>query len=117
MPSTSQGVRTDNPIKNVQQVVSSIEKFEFPHNFEVESFKTMGISIQMDFSETLGEISISSTILENLRHYFLTEEWLDLKVIISDISKSNQKTEINSKLLKFIPFSSIDESHNDEVHE
>ena len=94
MPSTSQGfeltegIRTDSPIKNIQQVVSSIQKFEFPHNFEVESFKTMGISIQMDFSETLGEIPISSTILENLRIFFQTEESLNLKVIISDLSKS-----------------------------
>ena len=94
MPSTSQGfeltegIRTDSPIKNIQQVVSSIQKFEFPHNFEVESFKTMGISIQMDFSETLGEIPISSTILENLRNFFQTEESLNLKVIISDLSKS-----------------------------
>ena len=92
MPSTSQETRTDNPIKNVQQVVSSIQKFEFPHKFEVESFKTMGISIQMDFSETLSEISISSAILENLRKFFQTEESLNLKVIISDISKSNPKT-------------------------
>ena len=97
MPSTSQGfeltegIRTDSPIKNIQQVVSSIQKFEFPHNFEVESFKTMGISIQMDFSETLGEIPISSTILENLRNFFQTEESLNLKVIISDLSKSYKK--------------------------
>ena len=97
MPSTSQGfeltegIRTDSPIKNIQQVVSSIQKFEFPHNFEVESFKTMGISIQMDFSETLGEIPISSTILENLRIFFQTEESLNLKVIISDLSKSYKK--------------------------
>ena len=97
MPSTSQGFRmteeieTENPIKNIQQVVSSIQKFEFPHKFEAESFKAMGLSIQMDFSETLSEISISSTILQNLRHYFLSEEPLNLKVIISDISKLNKK--------------------------
>ena len=97
MPSTSQGFRmteeieTENPIKNFQQVVSSIQKFEFPHKFEAESFKAMGLSIQMDFSETLSEISISSTILQNLRHYFLSEEPLNLKVIISDISKLNKK--------------------------
>ena len=93
MPSISQGFRmteeiqTENPIKNIQQVVSSIQKFEFPHKFEAESFKAMGLSIQMDFSETLSEISISSTILQNLRHFFLSEEPLNLKVIILDISK------------------------------
>ena len=97
MPSTSQGfeltegIRTDSPIKNIQQVVSSIQKFEFPHKFEAESFKAMGLSIQMAFSETLSEIAISSTILQNLRHFFLSEEPLNLKVIISDISKLNNK--------------------------
>ena len=96
MPSTSQGfrmteeIKTENPIKNIQQV-SSIQKFEFPHKFEAESFKAMGLSIQMAFSETLSEIAISSTILQNLRHYFLSEEPLNLKVIISDISKLNKK--------------------------
>ena len=80
-------IQTENPIKNIQQVVSSIQKFEFPHKFEAESFKAMGLSIQMDFSETLSEISISSTILQNLRHFFLSEEPLNLKVIILDISK------------------------------
>ena len=93
MPSMSQGFRmteeiqTGNPIKNIQQVVSSIQKFEFPHKFVAESFKAMGLSIQMDFSETLSEISISSTILQHLRHFFLSEEPLNLKVIILDISK------------------------------
>ena len=92
LPSTSQGIglteeiQMDNPIKNIQQVVSSIQKFEFPHKFEAESFKAMGLSIQMAFSETLSEIAISSTILQNLRHFFLSEEPLNLKVIISDIS-------------------------------
>lgn len=47
----------------------------------------MRLSIQMDFSEAIGEITINPTILETLKNFFTTENPFDLKVLLWDISK------------------------------
>ena len=92
-PSTSRGsgfaeeIQTSSQLENCQLVLSAIQEFEFPQHFEEESFKAMGISIQMDFSEALTEISISQEILESLTEFFTSENCLSLEVIFSGISK------------------------------
>lgn len=68
-------------------MLSTAKDFQVPQNFEVEFFKSMRLSIQMDFSEAIGEITINPTILETLKNFFTTENPFDLKVLLWDISK------------------------------
>ena len=70
-----------------EQMLSTAKDFKVPQNFEVEFFKSIRLSIQMDFSEAINEITINSTILGTLKNFFTTENPFDLKVLLWDISK------------------------------
>ena len=86
-PPGSQEISVASSSGSREQILSS-QDFQLPNNFEVEFFKSLRLSIQMDFSEALCEIPINSTILESLKNFFTSENPFDLKVLVRDISKS-----------------------------
>ena len=86
-PPGSQEIGVASSSGSREQILSS-QDFKLPNNFEVDFFKSLRLSIQMDFSEALSEIPINSTILESLKVFFTSEYPFDLKVLVGDISKS-----------------------------
>ena len=85
-PSGSQEISAASSSGFGARMLSS-QDFKLPRNFEVDFFKSMRQSIQMDFSEALSEITINSSILEGLKEFFTSEYPFDLNVLLRDISK------------------------------